>query len=170
MVRSRRQLVDELSNSLAVGLRLRLGAVPVVQHIDLVLRRRIEGQRESLRAALERLVARKRRNFAASQVRFAALDLRARVTRLRAQFERSSADLEVRIDRLLVARRRKLESAMMQLDERSPLNILKRGFAIAYDSSGKALRSADQVSIGDDITVRLERGELGAIVRTKKNT
>ena len=76
--------------------------------------------------------------------------------------------LSVRVDRLLVARRRKLESAMMQLDERSPLNILKRGFAIAYDSSGKVLRSAEQVAIGDDISVRLERGELGATVRTKK--
>jgi exodeoxyribonuclease VII large subunit len=100
-------------------------------------------------------------------VRFAALDLRARVAKLRAQWERCSAELQVRIDRLLVARRRKLESAMTQLDERSPLNILKRGFSIAYDASGKVLRSVDQISIGEDISVRLERGELGATVRRK---
>jgi exodeoxyribonuclease VII large subunit len=182
MIRSRRQLVDELSNSLAAGLRLRLTtarqrvteASAHVASFDLrgraaVLRRRIEQQRAALRAAFERLVARKRRGFASTQVRFAALDLRARVAKLRAQLERSSADLQVRIDRLLVARRRKLESATMRLEERSPLNILKRGFAIAYDASGKVLRSVDQVSIGDKIAVRLERGELGATVRTKKN-
>ncbi len=56
----------------------------------------------------------------------------------------------------------------MQLDERSPLNILKRGFAIAYDASGKVLRSIDQVAIGDEIAVRLEKGQLAATVRTKK--
>ncbi len=183
MVRSRRQQVDELSNSLAVGLRLRLAmarqrvtdAGAAVRSFDLrsraqVLRRRIQQQRDSLRAAFDRLIARKRRGLSASQVRVAAFDLRARVAKLHSQWERGSADLHVRIDRLLVARRRKLESAMMQLDERSPLNILKRGFSIVYDSSGRVLRSADQVAVGDDIAVRLERGELGATVRTKKNS
>jgi hypothetical protein len=32
------------------------------------------------------------------------------------------------------------------------------------------LRSPDQVSLGDDISVRLARGELGATVRSKKAT
>ena len=180
LLRGRRQLVDDMAQSLAVGMQLRIASLRErvnegstrVASFDLrtralILRRRIEQQRQSLRAAMDRFVARKRRDFAASQVRFAALDLRARVARLRAQWERCSSELQVRIDRLLVARRRKLESAMMQLDERSPLNILKRGFAIAYDASGKVLRSVDQVSIGEDIAIRLEQGELGANVRRK---
>jgi exodeoxyribonuclease VII large subunit len=180
LLRGRRQLVDDMAQSLAVGMQLRLASLRErvnegstrVASFDLrtralILRRRIEQQRQSLRAAMDRFVARKRRDFAASQVRFAALDLRARVAKLRAQWERCSAELQVRIDRLLVARRRKLESAMTQLDERSPLNILKRGFSIAYDASGKVLRSVDQISIGEDISVRLERGELGATVRRK---
>jgi exodeoxyribonuclease VII large subunit len=133
-----------------------------------VLRRRIDQRCDALAGAMERVLARKRRTYVGSEVRFAGIDLRARVGKLRANSERCTAELSVRVDRLLVARRRKLESAMMQLDERSPLNILKRGFAIAYDSSGKVLRSADQVAIGDDISLRVERGELGATVRTKK--
>lgn len=180
VLRGRRQLVDDMAQSLAVGMQLRLASVRErvneastrVDSFDLrtraqVLRRRIEQRCDALTGAMDRLIARKRRVYAASEVRLAALDLRARVARLRAQSERCTAELSVRIDRLLVARRRKLESAMMQLDERSPLNILKRGFAIAYDSTGKVLRGTDQVAIGGDISVRLERGELGATVRRK---
>ncbi len=141
LLRGRRQLVDDMAQSLAVGMQLRLASLREraneastrVASFDLrtralILRRRIEQQRQSLRAAMDRFVARKRRDYAASQVRFAALDLRARVAKLRAQLDRGSAELQVRVDRLLVARRRKLESAMMQLDERSPLNILETWF------------------------------------------
>jgi exodeoxyribonuclease VII large subunit len=180
-LRGRRQLVDDMAQSLEVGMQLRLATLRQrvtdanarVASFDLrtraqVLRRRIEQRCDALAGAMERLLARKRREYATAEVHLAALDLRARVAKLRAQSERCTAELAVRIDRLLVARRRKLESAMMQLDERSPLNILKRGFAIAYDASGKVLRSADQVAIGDEVAIRLERGELGATVRTKK--
>jgi exodeoxyribonuclease VII large subunit len=75
----------------------------------------------------------------------------------------------VRIDHLLIAKRRLLQAAALTLDERSPLKILERGYAIAYDASRKVLRSPDQVELGGDISVRLARGELGATVRTKKN-
>ena len=183
VLRNRRQQLDEMANSLAIGLRLRLAmarqrlteANAHIASFDLrgraaVLARRIEQQRSLLRAALERVVARKRRGFAAAQVRFAALDLRARVGYLRRRLERDSTELQVRIDRMLIAKRRLLQAAALTLDERSPLKILQRGYAIAYDASGKVLRSPDQVDLGEDISVRLARGEVGATVRTKKNT
>jgi exodeoxyribonuclease VII large subunit len=135
-----------------------------------VLARRIEQQRGLLRAALERVVARKRRGFATAQVRFAALDLRARVAHLRRRLERDSAELQVRIDRILIAKRRLLQAAALTLNERNPLKILERGYAIAYDASGKVLRSPEQVELGADISVRLARGEVGATVRVKKDT
>ena len=74
----------------------------------------------------------------------------------------------MRMDRLLVAKRRRLEAATLQLEERSPFQLLERGYAIAYDASGNVLRSPDQVALGDDISVRLARGELDATVRRKK--
>jgi len=183
MLRNRRQQLDEMSNSLAIGLRLRLAmarqriteANAHVASFDLrgratVLRRRIDQQRGLLRAALERLVARKRRGFAISQVRFAALDLRARVGNLRRRLERDSTDLQVRIDRLLIAERRTLQAAALTLDERSPLKILERGYAIAYDATGKVLRSPDQVALGDDISVRIAQGEIAATINKKTPT
>ncbi len=178
LLRRRHQQLDELSASLGVVLRLRLvrarqAVTKVGTQIlafDLraratVLRRRIEQQRETLRSALDRLVARKQRRFTVARVGLAALDLRARVGRLRRALDQSGRDLRVGMDRVLVAKRRRLEAAALQLNERSPFQLLERGYAIAYDSSGKVLRSPDQVSPGDAISMRLARGQLDATVR-----
>ncbi|MFZ0523672.1 MAG: exodeoxyribonuclease VII large subunit [Candidatus Acidiferrales bacterium] len=180
VLRARRQQLDEMSNSLAIGLRLRLAmarqriteANAHVASFDLraratVLRRHVEQQRGSLSAALDRVVARKHRHLNVVQMRFAALDLRARVGALRRRWERDTAELQVRLDRALITKRRKLEAAFTRLEERSPFRILERGYAIAYDASGKVLRSPDQVALGDDISVRVAQGELGATVRRK---
>ena len=70
---------------------------------------------------------------------------------------------------LLVAKRRRLEAVDAAAHERSPFNLLERGYAIAYDAAGKVLRSADQVALGEDISVRLARGQLDATVRRKKS-
>jgi exodeoxyribonuclease VII large subunit len=183
LVRSRRQQVDELSSSLAVGLRLRLAstlqrltrASSKILSFDLrgraeMARRRILQQRGALNAALDRQMTRKRRRFASVEVRFAALDLRVRFGRLRRTLEQRLTELRARLDRALIAKRRRWEAAALQLEERSPFRILERGYAIVYGSSGKVLRSADHVDIGDDIAVRLARGELDATVRRKKRT
>jgi exodeoxyribonuclease VII large subunit len=182
LVRRRRQQVDELSSSLVIGLRLRLGtnrqrvtkASAQIGSFDLraravVVRRRIDQHRLALIAALERVMTRKRRTYGTAQVRFAALDLRARVARWRHVVERRVAELESRAARVLAGKRQHFEAAKLQLEERSPFRILERGYAIAYDASGKVLRSVDQVALGEDIAVRLARGELGATVKRKKD-
>jgi exodeoxyribonuclease VII large subunit len=182
LVRRRRQQVDELSFQLAERLqgrleqarqRLRLSGARI-ESFDLrgraqALRGRVTRSTSELRAALDRAMALKRRRFATAHVRFASLDLRARVGRLRRALDQQAQELRVHCDRFLVRRRRRLEAARLQLEERSPLRLLERGYAIAYDSAGKVLRSLDQVALGDEIAVRLARGQLDATVRNKKN-
>ena len=181
LIHRRRQEVDELSSSLAVSMRLKLAmarqqltrAGAQISSFDLrvraeVLRRRIEEQRGALLAAFERVMTRRRRLLSAVQVRFAALDWRARIGRLRRVLDERSTELRLRAERLLVAKRRLLQAAALTLDERSPLRILERGYAIAYDSYGKVLRSIDQVALGEDIDVQLHRGRVTANV-TKKS-
>jgi len=183
LVRRRRQEVDELSSSLAIGLRLRLGATRQrltragarIASFDLraraaVLRRRIEQQQGALRAALERAVARRRRRFTSAQVALASVDLRARVGARRRTLERRDAVMAAQMDRLLMAKRRRWDAARLHLEERNPLRLLERGYAIAYDAVGNVLRSPDQVTTGDDISVRLARGRLDATVRRKRDS
>ena len=181
VMRRHRQEVDDLSSSLVVSLQLRLAASrervsrasAQLGSFDLrgraaVLRRRIEQQRISLRAALERIVTRKHRSFESLNVRLSRTDLRARIGRARYSWESCVRDLVARADRLLIAKRRRLESAALQIEERSPFRLLERGYAIAYDSTGKVLRSVDQVALGDDISVRLARGQVDATVLRRK--
>jgi exodeoxyribonuclease VII large subunit len=181
LMRRRRQQLDELSTALGVSLRRQLaltrqrltrGSAHILS-FDLrgratVIRPRIQQQRDALRAGLERLVTRKQRRFGVASLRFAQSDLRAHVVRLRRAVDGRSSDLRMWIGRALVAKRRRLEAAALQVEERSPLQLLERGYAIAYDPSGKVLRSPDQVALGDDIAVRIARGQLDATVRRKK--
>jgi exodeoxyribonuclease VII large subunit len=180
LMRRRRQQVDECSSSLAIGLRLRLATIrqrvtradASLGGFDLrrraeVLRRRIALQQNALLAALERTLTGKRRSLGAAQVRFAATDLRVRVANWRRALDRRTAELGARMDRFLELERRVLQAAALQLEERSPLRILDRGYAIAYDAAGNVLRSPEQVNAGDEIAVRLARGTLDATVHRK---
>jgi len=50
------------------------------------------------------------------------------------------------------------------LESLSPLGTLERGYAIVTDSSGRVVRDAGQVAVGDEVEVRLARGRLGLTV------
>ena len=69
---------------------------------------------------------------------------------------------------MLRAKRERIERLRLQLQERGPLKVLERGYAIVTDAAGNVLRSADQVSIGNAVAIRLHRGEVGAEVKSKK--
>jgi len=60
----------------------------------------------------------------------------------------------------------RLETALQSL---SPLAILDRGYALVFDSTGKLLKDADAVKIGDEISARIAHGQIHAAV-TKKQT
>jgi exodeoxyribonuclease VII large subunit len=108
-----------------------------------------------------------RRRFSTAHARVTSFDLRARIAALRARAEQRWSELRDRILRTLVAKRRLLEKMALQLDERSPLRVLERGYAIACDAGGAVLRDAAQVDVGSEISVQLARGKLGAQVNRK---
>ncbi len=109
-----------------------------------------------------------RRRFTVAQTRIAAFDLRARIAALRLRLEQRSGELRARAERFLVAKRQRLERLMVQLDERSPLRVLERGYAIVYDAAGNVVRAVEQVAIGDEVAVQLARGRLAAEVKRKE--
>ena len=117
-----------------------------------------------LRARLEQ--ARKR--YTAAHVRIASFDFRAKIGRLRIRLERVSAGLGVRADRMLRAKRERLDRLRLQLEERSPLRVLERGYAIATDAAGDVLRDAGQVALGDSVGIQLHRGRLSTEVKKKE--
>ncbi|MGN1002109.1 MAG: exodeoxyribonuclease VII large subunit [Oscillospiraceae bacterium] len=70
-------------------------------------------------------------------------------------------------ERRLAARRHDFIRFAASLDALSPLKVLSRGYAIAENMEGQALRSVAQVSVGEAVSVRLSDGELACTVEEK---
>ena len=117
-----------------------------------------------LRARLEQ----SRKRFTSAHLRIRAFDFRARIAAFRLRLERRAAELVLRTERLLRSKREGLQRLALQLEERSPLRVLERGYAIATDASGAVLRSSESVAIGDSVSIQLHRGRLTAEVHKKQ--
>ena len=72
--------------------------------------------------------------------------------------------LNAAMDARIAAKKNEYARLGAKLDALSPLKVLSRGYAIALDESGAALKDSQQVKIGDKLTVRLESGALGCKV------
>lgn len=97
--------------------------------------------------------------------RLSRIDLRVRLGAWQLAIEQRRRRLATAAEHLFSIRRQRLAALAVQLDERSPLRQLDRGYSLCYDASGHLLRDATNVSIGDEIAVRLSRGRLSAQVR-----
>src|SRR5229473_1915050 len=117
-----------------------------------------------LRARLEQ----SRKRFTAAHLRIMSFDFRSKIAGFRLRLEKRSADLSLRAERLLRAKRERLARLALQLEERSPLRVLERGYAIATDAAGNVLRDAAQVALGDTVAVQLHRGRLITEVKKKE--
>jgi exodeoxyribonuclease VII large subunit len=117
-----------------------------------------------LRARLEQ----SRKRFNAAHLRIVSFDFRVKIAAFRLRLERRAAELGVRAERLLQKKRDRFEKLLLQLNERSPLKVLERGYAIATDASGAVLRDAAQVQIGDSVGLQFHRGRLTTEVKKKE--
>ena len=117
----------------------------------------LRGRLEALERRFERVVS-----------RLGAVDFRARLRAAAVRLDQRTAELGARTSRALGAKSQLLERLLVQLEERSPLRLLERGYAICYDAAGDVVQAADQVTLGDRIRVQLARGRLGAEVRERE--
>jgi exodeoxyribonuclease VII large subunit len=92
-----------------------------------------------------------------------------KIATLRLRLEKRSTDLAARAERLLRAKRERLDRLRLQVEERSPLRALERGYAIATDAAGTLLRDATQVAVGATVNIRLQRGRLITEVKEKES-
>ena len=66
----------------------------------------------------------------------------------------------------LNAKLKSLKICMAKLDALSPLSVLKRGFSITETEQGEIVREASQVSVGEELKIRLSEGKLTATVQS----
>jgi exodeoxyribonuclease VII large subunit len=95
------------------------------------------------------------------QTRFSAAQLR---------FATAATANEEAIRSRFAESRERLGLAAASLDALSPLAVLQRGYAVAQRKDGSLLRSAEAVSVGDSVKIRLAKGAFDARVENVEET
>jgi exodeoxyribonuclease VII large subunit len=96
-------------------------------------------------------------------------DLRRQLAAMAREIDSHTAALAAAMRRFLLMRRAGWERTAARLEEMSPLKILNRGYALVFDSTGKLVKDAAQVSVGDEISARLSRGTIISTVKKKSS-
>jgi exodeoxyribonuclease VII large subunit len=117
-----------------------------------------------LRAEGRRLLNRRRDTVADGRHRLALLHPSARIAREQTALHRVEDRLSAVMRRRLTGRATVLGGLVSTLDAMSPLRVLRRGYAIATRSDGRAVREASDVRPGERIDVRVLHARLTADV------
>ena len=138
--------------------------------LDRAVLKKVSAGRESLDALASRRVLVSATGFIEQRrLRLDALKTRLEgtlgfVERLKSRLEAASARLNGAADASLAARKNEYVRLAAKLDALSPLKVLSRGYAIALDAEGRAVKDARGVAVGERLTVKLNSGALGCRV------
>ena len=116
------------------------------------------------RRVLEQL--RRRWETVAAAVRH--YDLASVLASMRVALGAGMAALAGAMRNVLLLHRTRVERLTTGLESLSPLAVLERGYALVFDASGKLLKDASGTEVGQEISARLARGEIGARVTKKR--
>jgi exodeoxyribonuclease VII large subunit len=168
-----RRTLDHCETRLRQGWQRR--ARNVAQHLDHLAirlntqspRQRLASGRERMEAVRERLLRARALVHERSASRIAQLRVRVLHQHPRARVEQLARNTDELHRRLGAAWTRNAERRRLRLAELAralnavnPLDVLKRGYAILFDESGRVLRSATAARAGERVRARLADGEL----------
>jgi exodeoxyribonuclease VII large subunit len=92
-------------------------------------------------------------------------DARLLLAGMRGELEAQSAALAGGMRNLLLQYRVRAERMGRALEMLSPLAILERGYALVFDGEGTLVKDTGQVEAGEEITARVARGKIRAVVK-----
>lgn len=95
-------------------------------------------------------------------------DVRLVLDGMRKELDSRTTSLAAVMRNVLLQHRVRSERLDTALQSLSPLAILDRGYALVLDSSGKLLKDAESVKIGDEVSARLAHGQIQASVTKKQ--
>ena len=105
-----------------------------------------------------------RASFDLDRLAYRLRQSRPHFTAHRARLDTLARRLAHAQQRLLQQRRGQLERLAAGLSHLNPEGVLARGYAIAFDAQGRAVHDADVLNPGQDLTLRLHRGQRQVVV------
>lgn len=149
---------------------LMLAIDSAMRRLENSMAKRISGSREALEALSSRRVLQSATGFI-EQRRSQVETLRVRLeaasgfaSKSRSQLDNLASRLDSALDAAMTRKKNEYLRAAAKLDALSPLKVLSRGYAIAMDEDGRAVKDSSGVRAGDKLTVRLASGALGCRV------
>jgi exodeoxyribonuclease VII large subunit len=115
-----------------------------------------------------RLIEQHRRRWERASAAVRHYDARRVLAGIHKDLASQTANLAAAMRNALVFQKSRLDRLQLQLQALSPVSILERGYALVFNSSGKLVKSAAQVELGDEISARLAQGTLTARVQKKE--
>ena len=184
VIRSRQEVEDHataLDERLARAIRYRLlmgrqGLTELAQHgafarmMDLIRQRqqKLDDLTYGMERAERQLLEQMRRRWEMISAAVRHYDLRLVLSGIRKELEAGTAALVAATRNLLLQNKVRTERMHTALESLSPLAILERGYALVFDSSGKLVKDAGRVEVGQEISARLARGEIHAAITKKR--
>ncbi|HJZ68475.1 MAG TPA: exodeoxyribonuclease VII large subunit [Blastocatellia bacterium] len=121
---------------------------------------RVDDAAYALESALGAVLKAGRVRHGALALRLSEADLRRALIERRARLTDLGGRLSTSARVMLDARSERVSLAAGKLDSLSPLGVLARGYAIAFDGQGRVLKRADDINSGEQLRVRLSQGEM----------
>jgi len=119
-----------------------------------------------LRQAMRSRIAARERRYQSLRLALETFDLRRRLAGLRTRLVTGDGRLAAVRDRRRHAFDARLGAAVARLESLSPLAVLARGYAVCWNGDRtQIVRDASTLSIGDEVTVTVQRGELACEVK-----
>jgi exodeoxyribonuclease VII large subunit len=127
------------------------------QKVDDLTYRLERGERQALE------LMRRRWEILAAAVRH--YDLRRVLAGIRGELGAGTSALAAAMRNQLLQNKVRIERMGRALETLSPLAILERGYALVFDGEGQLVKDAESVKTGEEISARVARGEIRAVVK-----
>jgi len=121
---------------------------------------RVDDAGYSMESALRAALKLGRAGHSALELRLSESDLRRRVIEWRGRLTTMTGRLQSSARATIESGSERVSLAAGKLDSLSPLGVLARGYAIAFDSQGQVIKRAADMASGDPVRIRVSEGEM----------
>jgi len=135
-------------------------AFPQVQSRIRGFAQRVDDAGYSMESALGVALKTRRARHAALALRLSDADLRRRLVERRGKLAELGGRLHATARLVLDRGSERVSLAAGKLESLSPLGVLARGYAIAFDKQGRVIKRASDVVSGERVRVRVSEGEM----------